>query len=64
MRRLDREARRMPLDLQEIEYIIVKDDEDLAAFFASLEELTKGRKSLNNHLLSKVLTAKQIKKDF
>ena len=54
----------MPLDLQEIEYIIVKDDEDLAAFFASLEELTKGRKSLNNHLLSKVLTAKQIKKDF
>ena len=55
---------RMPLDLNEIEYIIIEHERDFEALLLVLDELSKRAGVPYERLISKVITAKQIERDF
>ena len=55
---------RMKLDLNEIEYIIIEKDDDFERMLKELKALSNNRHIRYEKLISKIITAKQIEKDF
>ena len=55
---------RFPLDLMEIEYIIIEDESDFEIIIPELRRISEQKEIKFETLISKILTAKQIKKDF
>jgi hypothetical protein len=55
---------KMALDLNAIEYIIVRDEEEKEKLYPKLRELSKKRKVEYEKLVSSILTSNQIIKDF
>jgi len=55
---------RMPLDLNEIEYIIIKNETEFDKMLEKLEQLSKTKGIRYETLISKLITAKQIERDF
>ncbi|MBL0102416.1 MAG: hypothetical protein IPP51_00750 [Bacteroidetes bacterium] len=56
---------RMPIPLNEVEYIIVNDSKDLKILLPALKRLASKNQDVSYELLvSKILTSKQIQKDF
>ena len=55
---------RFPLNLNKVEYIIVKDDKDVEMISKKLETIVDNKEVIFTSLISKIITAKQIRRDF
>jgi hypothetical protein len=55
---------RMKLDLNQIEYIIVEKKSDLKIIFEAVKKVSASKSIEPESLISKIMTAEQIKKDF
>lgn len=55
---------RMKLDLNQVEYIIIERESDFPKMIEELKKIGKKRKIAFENLVAKIMTAKQIEKDF
>ena len=62
---MKRQTLRMPINFESIEYIIIEKHSHIRSLLLVFNEIVRINKEVNRELLiSKILTASQIKKDF
>ena len=54
----------MKLDLKQVEYIIIEKEDDFEQLLKELRELSEAKEVKFEKLISKIITAKQIERDF